>query len=126
MEGYDQAHALARSLRNSESFRRLLKAEATLAKEPEKWTRLQDVRQKQMQLTAQQLSGEQVAKEKIDALGNMVEALLIDEQIRDYLLAEERFAQLLADVQKIIGEVVKELKLLTENQGREGVKEGSG
>ena len=121
MEVYDQAHALARSLHNSESFRRLLQAETALAKEPAKWTKLQDVRHKQLQLTAQQMAGEPVAKEKIDALGNMVNALLIDEQIRDYLLAEEPFAQLLADVQKIIGEVVKDLKLLTDNPGKEGV-----
>jgi cell fate (sporulation/competence/biofilm development) regulator YlbF (YheA/YmcA/DUF963 family) len=120
MEVYDNAHALARSLRNSESFRHLLKAQKALSQDPTKWKRLQEVRQKQLQLTAQQLAGEQVEKEKIDALGKMVEALLIDEGIRDYLMAEERFAQLLADIQKIIGEVVKELKLLTEDSGKEG------
>jgi cell fate (sporulation/competence/biofilm development) regulator YlbF (YheA/YmcA/DUF963 family) len=115
MEVYDQAYALARSLRNSESFKRLLQAEAVLIEEPTKWAQLQDVRHKQLEITAQQMAGKSIPQEKIDALDNMMNALLIDEQIRNYLLAEERFAQLLADVQKIIGEVVKDLKLLTEN-----------
>ncbi|MGI6128673.1 MAG: YlbF family regulator [bacterium] len=121
MEVYDQAHALARSLRNSDAFRRLLQAEAALVKEPSNWTKLQDVRQKQMQITAQQMAGEQVDQKRIDALNNMMQALLMNSQIRDYLQAEERFAQLLADVQKIIGEVVQELKILTDNKGKEGV-----
>ena len=42
----------------------------------------------------------------------MIETLLVDEQIREYLAAEERFGQVLADVQKIIGEVLKDLKFL--------------
>lgn len=119
MEVYDQAHILARSLRKSESFQRLLRAEESLAEEPEKWKRLQEVRQRQLELTAKELSGEKVAVEKINALGAMMEALLVDERIREYLAAEERFGRLLADVQKIIGEVLKDLRLL-KRLGREG------
>ena len=65
MEVYDQAHALVRSLRNSESFQRLVQAEKSLAQEPDKWKKLQEVRQKQLELAAQELAGEQVAPEKL-------------------------------------------------------------
>jgi len=45
-----------------------------------------------------------------------MEALVVDEQIREYLAAEERFGRQLADVQKILGEVLKDLTLLQRDQ----------
>jgi len=58
MEVYDQAYALARSLRNSQSFQRLLQAEKALAQQAEKWEKLQEVRKRQLELTARELAGE--------------------------------------------------------------------
>ena len=125
MEVYDQAYALARSLRNSQSFQRLLQAEKALAQQPEKWEKLQEVRKRQLELTARELAGEKIAAETIRALGQMMEALVVDEQIREYLAAEERFGRQLADVQKILGEVLKDLTLLQRDQGGEGVRSDS-
>jgi cell fate (sporulation/competence/biofilm development) regulator YlbF (YheA/YmcA/DUF963 family) len=125
MEVYDQAYALARSLRNSQSFQRLLQAEKALAQQPEKWEKLQEVRKRQLELTARELAGEKIAAETIRALGQMMEALVVDEQIREYLAAEERFGRQLADVQKILGEVLKDLTLLQRDQSGEGVRSDS-
>lgn len=125
MEVYDQAYALARSLRNSQSFQRLLQAEKALAQQAEKWEKLQEVRKRQLELTARELAGEKIAAETIRALGQMMEALVVDEQIREYLAAEERFGRQLADVQKILGEVLKDLTLLQRDQSGEGVRSDS-
>ena len=118
---YDQAHALARSLRNSDAFRSLLQAEKTLSDQPTDWDKLHDVRQKQLELTARQLAGDKIDQEQLDAMQNMIAALLMNERIRDYLQAEEKFALLWADVQKILGNVIQESKILTADQEQEGV-----
>ncbi|HKM40190.1 MAG TPA: YlbF family regulator [bacterium] len=116
MEVYDRAHALARSLRNSQSFQRLLAAERTLAQKPEKWKRLQKSRKRQLELAAKELKGEPIAAEAMNAWQAMMDALLADGGIKEYLTAEERFGRQLADVQKILGEVLKELTLLQQNE----------
>lgn len=103
----------------------MLQAEKALAQQPEKWEKLQEVRKRQLELTARELAGEKIAAETIRALGQMMEALVVDEQIREYLAAEERFGRQLADVQKILGEVLKDLTLLQRDQSGEGVRSDS-
>ncbi|NMA54915.1 MAG: YlbF family regulator [Firmicutes bacterium] len=115
MEVYDQAHALARSLRNSQSFQRLLTAQKILVQNPQKWERVQEVRKRQIELAAKELSGKTIPPQTTEALEQMMQALMVDEEIKEYLIAEERFGRQLADIQNILAEAVKDLTLLKQD-----------
>ncbi|MDK2883113.1 MAG: hypothetical protein PWP58_1449 [Bacillota bacterium] len=112
MEVYDEAHALARSLRASGAFQRFLKANDALAAQPEKLERVKEFKVRQFEVEAQTLAEGKVAEDKLKALQQMADILFLDPVVREYLEAENKFARMFADVQKIILEAVKEWKPL--------------
>lgn len=112
MEVYDEAHALARSLRASEAFQRFLRAREALAAQPEKMERVREFKLRQFEVETQTLTGGKVAEDKLKALQQMAEILFLDPVVREYLESEAKFARLFADVQKIILEAVNEWKPL--------------
>lgn len=126
MEVYDEAHALARSLRNSPEFRRLLAARENLAQQPEKLKRVKEFKAREFEAQARQLAGEEIASEKLNLLQQMAEILLLDPAVRDYLEAEARFIRLFSDVQKILADAVKEWEPLVVPGATEADKKGEG
>ncbi|MDK2785148.1 MAG: hypothetical protein PWQ41_932 [Bacillota bacterium] len=110
MEVYDEAHALARNLRASDAFQRLVKAKEALEAQPEKLERVKEFKAREFEVQAQTLAGGKVAEEKLKALQQMADLLLLDPVAREYLESEAKFARLFADVQKIILDAVKEWK----------------
>lgn len=114
MQVYDEAHALARSLRGSPEFQRLLAAKETLAKEPQKLKRLTEFKTKEFELHGQRLLGADVPEEKVQALQHLADLLLLDPVVREYLEAEARFTRLFSDIQKIMLDAVKEWEPLVQ------------
>ncbi|NLY49781.1 MAG: YlbF family regulator [Firmicutes bacterium] len=114
MNVYDEAHSLARSLRGSVEFQTLLKAREALDAEPEKLKRVQDLKIKEIELQARVLAGEKVSQERMEALRQMIDILLLDPTVRSYLEAEGRFTRLFTDIQKIIADAVKEWEPLVQ------------
>ncbi|MGI6604451.1 MAG: YlbF family regulator [bacterium] len=120
MNVYDEAHSLARSLRGSVEFQTLLKAREALDAEPEKLKRVQDLKIKEIELQARVLAGEKVSQERMEALRQMADILLLDLTVRSYLEAEGRFTRLFTDIQKIIADAVKEWEPLVRPRPSEG------
>lgn len=124
VEVYDEAHALARSLRASAEFQRLLKAKDALQREPDKLKRVTEFKAKEFEVEGQRLLGVDLPPEKLEALQRLADLLLLDPVAREYLEAEARFTRLFSDVQKIVLDAVKEWEpLLPPGAGERRAKE---
>jgi cell fate (sporulation/competence/biofilm development) regulator YlbF (YheA/YmcA/DUF963 family) len=108
MHAYDKAHELAELLSQSEEYKEFKRAKISLEKDQDNLRLLQDFRRKQLEIQMAQLSGEEVDEEYIKQTEHLYELLSMNSKINEYLNAEYKFARMMADIQKIIGEAVSE------------------
>lgn len=106
MNVYDDAYALAKSLKESQENKQYLEAKEKLEKDEKAREMLMDFRKFQMELQGELMEGKQVDQEKSDRLKNMYEVLNMNLTVKEYLAAEYRFGKMITDVSKIIGEAV--------------------
>ncbi len=104
MNPYDAAHKLAKSLKESEEFKELIKAQKEIKADETAKKMLLDLRSKQMELQRQKLSGIEVSNEQEEKLKKLLEVVNMNMVAKRFLEAEYKVAVLLQDVQKIIGE----------------------
>ncbi len=109
MKVYDKANELAKDLTESNEY-------ITYKKMKEEVSAIPDLKQKidefekiryEEQLLA--IQGEKQNEEKMKKLQALYEILLKEPKVKEYFDAEVRFNVLLADVNKIIGEAVKDV-----------------
>jgi len=101
MNVYDAAHQLARSLSESSEYIEFKKAKENLKGDPQAENMLKDLRSKQLEIQALKLSGKPV-DEAEEQLGKLYSIISHNSLVKQYLEAEERFALLFSDIQKII------------------------
>ncbi|MCX5779513.1 MAG: YlbF family regulator [Firmicutes bacterium] len=99
---YDQAHELARALRESELYQRYIVAQKQLALDPEAQERVRKFRVQQMEVNQAQLLGQAVPDGKVSQVALEYAKLNRDKNIAEFLDAEGTFMQLFADIQQII------------------------
>ena len=104
---YDHAHSLARALKQSPEFQTFKAArEKVMARESAR-KMVEDFERRRLELQAQALQGKEPTAEQKESLQKLYEVVSMDGDVRNYLAAEMRFATILSDVQKIIGEAVE-------------------
>ena len=109
MNVYDTVNKLAQEIKESEEFKNykkykeIVKSNKELSEEIKKFETLRY----EIQISAMQ--GLEVNKEKEKELQETYASLLSKENIKEYFEAEFKFNILLADVNKIIGDSVKEV-----------------
>lgn len=108
MNVHDIAHELARAIKQSSEYKELMLAREGIKDNASAVEMIKDFRLKQFEVQAAQLSGETVPEEKMKQLASLYEILALNPAVRQYLAAEYSFSRLLSDVQKIIGEAVKD------------------
>lgn len=106
---YDRAHELARSIRASEVYQELKAAKEEVKSNPKFEEMLETFRKKQQEVQLLHMQGKQPSPEMNDELKLLVTAIQGIPALTKYLQAEERFAVLLNDIQRIIMEPVEEL-----------------
>ncbi|MHB9146787.1 MAG: YlbF family regulator [Symbiobacteriia bacterium] len=104
---YDAAHNLARALRESDEYQHFADLRKQAETEPGTKEMLDDFHRRQFELQAAQLMGREPDKEALEQAQRLAETLNQHPRAAAYFQAEMRLAQLLADVQKIIGEAVE-------------------
>jgi cell fate (sporulation/competence/biofilm development) regulator YlbF (YheA/YmcA/DUF963 family) len=109
MNLYDKAHELARAIRNSQEFQELKQAKEKVDQDPDAKRMLEDFRKRQWDLEAKMMTGNQPTQEERDALQKLHDVIQMHQAIRNYLQAEYRFSVIVGDVQKIIGESIREI-----------------
>ncbi len=106
MQVYDQAHALARALRESDVYRNFLERKEKVDEDAQAKEMLQDYQDFLKVIQEKYLKGEEISKEEEDKNERLKSVILLNTLIKDYFEAEHRLGVVLMDIQKIISEAV--------------------
>jgi cell fate (sporulation/competence/biofilm development) regulator YlbF (YheA/YmcA/DUF963 family) len=107
MNVYDNAHSLARSIKESDEYKEYARLKAEVSTNAELSEMLNDFQQKQYALQAQQMMGQELTPEVLSQVQELLQIIMRDPQAARYLQAEMIFSKLIADIYGILGEVIK-------------------
>ena len=109
MNVYDEANSLARAIRESTEYREykkvkeLINAESGLKEQVDEFEKIRY----EEQLMAMQ--GEKQSEEKMQKLQELYQILVQNPNVKEYFEKEVKFNVMIADVNKIIGEAIKDV-----------------
>ena len=107
MNVYDQAHILARALKDSQEYKTYIEIKEKVNANPELTEMLNDFQSKQFQLQAQQMMGGEMPADATEQLQSLYQILMADPLAAQYLQAEFAFTRMVSEIYSIIGEVVQ-------------------
>jgi cell fate (sporulation/competence/biofilm development) regulator YlbF (YheA/YmcA/DUF963 family) len=103
---YDYAHNLARALKECPEYHAFQNARTRLKAKPAALEMVKDFQKKRLDLQAIVFQGKEPPKEQKEALERLLGVIQGDADVRDYLMAEERFGVIVNDVSKIISDAI--------------------
>lgn len=106
---YDQANNLAKSIKESKEYLEYKKAKEDLKNNPEMKEKIDEFEKIRYEVQVMAFQGEKQDEEKQKKLQQMYQILMQDAKIKEFFDIEVRFNIMLADVNKIISESVKDL-----------------
>ena len=105
MNVYDQAHSLAAAIKDSEEYKQYEQSKKTVEANAELDAAIKDFLNKQFELQAQQMMGQEMDSEALGKLQQLSAILMQDPAAAQYLQNQMRFSMMMADVYKIIADV---------------------
>lgn len=108
MNVYDTANKLATEIKDSKEYAEFKKLKNEVLSNANKKAKIEEFEQLRYETQLQQMQGI-VAEEKQNQLQSKYSDLIADEEMRKYFDAEMKFNVLIADVNKIIAEAVKDV-----------------
>ena len=107
---YDEANNLAKSIQESKEYLEYKKAKETLNSDLELKAKVDDFEKLRYEIQVMAFQGaDKESEEKTKKLQEMYDILMKEPKIKEYFDIEVRFNIMLADVNKIISESVKDL-----------------
>lgn len=106
MNVYDQAHNLAKAIKESEEFKQYEETKKTVDANPELAQMLADFQGKQMELQTKQMMGEEMGEEMMESIQNLYAIIMKDPVAAEHMQNEMRFSLMMNDVYKILGEAM--------------------
>ena len=105
MNPYDQAHALARSLKESEEYKEYIRLREVAYDSDTNRALLDEYKRLQFRMQAKMAAGETMPEEDFQRLQQIGTLLQFNQDVSAYLLAEFRFQRMLSDIFKILADV---------------------
>lgn len=105
MNPYDQAHALAKSLRESEEYREFSRLKALAYEDETNRALLDEYKRLQFRMQAKMASGESLPPDDMQRLQQIGTLLQFNPDVSSFLMAEFRFQRMLTDIFKILADV---------------------
>ena len=105
MNPYDQAHALARALKESEEYREYMRLKETAYDDATNKALLDEYKKLQFRLQARMAAGETLPEDDYQRLQQIGTLLQFNPDVSAYLMAEFRFQRMLSDIFKILADV---------------------
>lgn len=105
MNPYDQAHALARALRESEEYREYMRLKETAYDDGTNKALLDEYKRLQFRMQAKLAAGESMPEEDMQRLQQIGALLQFNPDVSAFLMAEFRFQRMLSDIFKILADV---------------------
>ena len=109
MTVYDKTHELAKEIKNSQEYKEYKEIKEKVYADENLKNKIKDFDKKRYETQLLSLQGEQPSAEKMKELQDLYAELMKTENAKKYFVYEVRFNVMLADVNKIIGEAVKDV-----------------
>lgn len=109
MNVYDTVNKLAQEIKASDEFNNYKKYKELVKSNSEVSGKIKEFEALRYEIQISAMQGVEVNKDKEKELQDMYVELLAKENVKEYFEAEFKFNILLADVNKIIGDAVKEI-----------------
>jgi cell fate (sporulation/competence/biofilm development) regulator YlbF (YheA/YmcA/DUF963 family) len=106
MNVYEEAHNLARAIKDSNEFKEFDTLRKEVEKDEQLSSMLKDFQTKQLQIQTKQMSGEGVDQELMGQLQSMYAMLAAKPQAAQYLQAQMRFSIMMKDVSEILADAM--------------------
>lgn len=109
MNVYDTANKLAKEIKESEEYEKYKKAKQIVMSKPELKEKIDEFEKVRYDVQILVLKGEQANEEKMAKLQELYTILIENNEIKEYFDLEVKFNVMVADVNKIIAEAIKEV-----------------
>lgn len=109
MNIYDTANNLAKEIKDSEEYKKFKELKTSISSNNEKKSKIDEFEKLRYEMQLQTLQGKNQDTSKMTELQTKYTELISDEEIREYFNAEMKFNIMIADVNKIIGDAVKDV-----------------
>ena len=109
MAVYDKAYDLAKEIKESTEYLQYKEIKEKVYADEKLKSKIKEFDKKQYETQLLSLQGEQPSDEKMKELQDLYAELMNKEDAKKYFDCEVRFNVMLADVNKIIGEAVKDV-----------------
>lgn len=109
MNVYDTANKLAEEIKKSEEYKSFKKIKKELENNIELKNKIKEFEQKRQQMQMLTIQGIEPTTEKAQEIQDMYTELLNDQNAKEYFETEMKFSVLIADVNKIIGDAIKDV-----------------
>ncbi len=106
MNVYDQAHTLAKAIKECEEYKQYMNAKDMIAKNPDLEKMIQDFQAKQLELQAKQIAGEEADADAVAKMQELMGIMMQDPAAAQYVQCEMRFALMMQDVYQILNETI--------------------
>ena len=109
MKFYDKVHEMVRAFKDTPEFREYVELKNKLKEEKDAYDRLKDFKERQKNYQMEYIDGKEQSKEKLDEMQNLYSIVIQNETSRKLLENEMKINVMLADMQKIIGDALKDI-----------------
>lgn len=109
MNFYDKIHELVRALKDTEDYKEFISLKEKIRKDEKKFQMLKDFKQRQAELQLSYMKGEKMQGDVEQNMQNLYSLLIQDENTRKLLECEMKINVMLADMQKIVSDGIKEI-----------------
>ncbi len=115
MNPYDQAHVLAKALKESDEYREMIRLKDIAYEDSTNRALLDEYKRLQYRMQAKLAAGETMPEEDLQRFQQIGTLLQFNSDVSAYLLAEFRFQRMLSDIFKILADVAGvDLDMLTQ------------
>lgn len=109
MNVYDEVNNLARAIKESKEYKEYKEVKTDLMNLPDLKKQVDEFEKIRYEEQLLAMQGEKQSDEKMKKLQELYEILVKNPKVKDYFDKEVRFNVLIADVNKIIGEAIKDV-----------------
>lgn len=109
MNVYDTANRLAHEIQEADEYKEYKKVKEAVMSNPDSKKKVEDFEKLRYDVQLMQYTGEGKDKEKTKKLEEMYAMLVQDKQIKQYFDLEVKFNVMIADVNKIIAEAIRDV-----------------
>lgn len=109
MKVYDEVNNLAKAIKESQEYLEYKKVREELFSDPDMKVKVEEFEKIRYEEQLLAMQGESQTEEKMEKLKELYQILVQNDKVKDFFDKEVRFNVMMADVNKAIGEAIKDV-----------------